>query len=208
MNREDQPDEIYLDLLKTAAEVLSDPAKRKEYSMGTPVSFPPKIPLKPAIQETEQAANTSVSLVDKKQPLTARIKDVVALVNAARKLYRTFDRSGRLRLKDVIAAQIYYLRPNGYPTNKKFKEPDGRWAVNNHVYPRAKAALELLTAPKDVTVTEFEKNFKERYAVVTYITHEENKRIPHFHASNLDLMTSEELATKKNEKNQSEIPPI
>ena len=200
MNREDQPDEIYLDLLKTATEILSDPTKRQEYSMGTPMSFPSKPPLKQVTEETQRTVDVPAPLIDKKQPLTARIKDVVALVNAARKLYRTFGKSGRLRLKDVIAAQIYYLRPHGYPTNKRFKESDGSWAVNNHVYSRAKAALELLTASKDVTVPEFEKNFRERYAVVTYITHEDNKKVPHFHASDLDLMTSEERAMKENGK--------
>jgi len=119
--------------------------------------------------------------------LSSKAQVVVDLVNATRKLYRTYDKTGRRALKNVVGAAIYYLKKDGYPTSKKFKG-----AVNHHVFSRARAALELLTGQEDVTLDGFLKRFREVYAEVEYITHEKDSEIDKFKASDEDYMTYDE----------------
>ena len=125
---------------------------------------------------------------------TANIESKIAVlantINDARRRYPSYSREQRKYLKDGIAAQLYYLPQ--YPKNEKFRDETGKWAVNNHTFPRSKAALELLTAPNDVTSDSLLQACKDRYCVIEFVSHKQHGAIPHFKPSDADYMTSEE----------------
>ncbi len=118
------------------------------------------------------------------------IEVLADVVNDSRRRYPSYSREQRKFLKDGIAALLYYLPQ--FPKNEKFRDETGKWAVNNHTYPRSKAALELLTTPEDATASDLLRAYKERYGVIEFVSHRQNKTIPHFKPSDLDYMTSEE----------------
>lgn len=112
--------------------------------------------------------------MDRTDEKTARLKKrapvVVHVINDARRRYPEYSDEGRKELKNTIGAAIYYLP--GFPVNQKRDDN----VVNHHTYPRAKAALKLLTAKEDVTVDKFCKTYKNLYGKIKYITEEKHKR--------------------------------
>lgn len=132
-----------------------------------------------------------MSRQDKHAQLEELAPVIADTLNALRPVYKKHkSRAARMKMKDTIAACLYYLPQ--FPKNSPFIDEDNRPAVNNHIYPRAKAALELLTAEDDITPSEFVKAYEMRYGVVEFISHKVNKSVKHFRASDNDLMTADE----------------
>jgi hypothetical protein len=105
------------------------------------------------------------------QRLQERSQVVIDMVNWLRPRFRSYNSNQKMQVLDTIGASVYYL-PSVY-TNKKQKG-----YTNHHVYPRNKAARDLLTAPQDATLEEFLKAYKESYGIVTWMTKEEHGKIP------------------------------
>jgi hypothetical protein len=105
------------------------------------------------------------------QRLQERAQVVIDMVNWLRPRFRSYNSNQKMQVLDTIGASVYYL-PSVY-TNKKQKG-----YTNHHVYPRNKAARDLLTAPQDATLEEFLKAYKESYGIVTWMTKEEHGKIP------------------------------